>query len=132
MKYIRKINESSQMGKLAICITIPKSISWDEYKKELKEVEDGSHEMNFKVPNLPKNINVGDRCYLCYNGNIIGWMKISSLGTKKFNSTVGGQYWEGKFISRSGKFNSIKPVPCQGFRGFKYIRYFGDTVILDK
>lgn len=44
----------------AICITIPKKIKWEDYKKELKAVEDGSQVLNFKVPNLPKDIKTSD------------------------------------------------------------------------
>lgn len=44
----------------AICITIPKKIKWEVYKKELKAVEDGSQVLNFKVPNLPKDIKTSD------------------------------------------------------------------------
>lgn len=60
----------------AICITIPKKIKWEDYKKELKAVEDGSQVLNFKVPNLPKDIKSIRRCYLCYDGKIIGWHNI--------------------------------------------------------
>ncbi len=108
----------------AICITIPKSIKWEDYCKELDAVKDWSQEMNFKVPFLPKDIKVGDRCYLCYCGNIIGWMTISSLGEKSFNCTTNGTDWSGKFISRSGPFHRLDaPIPCKGFRGFRYIEY---------
>ena len=110
--------------KTAICITIPKSIKWDDYKKEIDAVADWSQEMNFKVNNLPTKVKPGDRCYLCYDGNIIGWMTISSLGEKQFQCTTTGKDWEkGNYISRSGPFHKINPVPCKGFRGFKYLTY---------
>lgn len=63
----------------AICITIPKKIKWEDYKKELKAVEDGSQVLNFKVPNLPKDIKNIRRCYLCYDGKIIGWHNIVDM-----------------------------------------------------
>ena len=47
--------------KTAICITIPKSIKWDDYKKEIDAVADWSQEMNFKVNNLPTKVKPGDR-----------------------------------------------------------------------
>ena len=51
-------------------------------------------------------------------------MRISYLGPKNFNSTVGGQHWEGLFISRTGPLNKLKyPIPCKGFRGYKYINF---------
>lgn len=111
-------------NKTGICITIPKTIKWEDYQKELDAVADYSQEMNFKVPFLPKNIKVGDRCYLCYNGYIIGWMQISSIGSKSFDCTTTGKAWSGNFISRSGPFHKLKtPIPCKGFRGFKYVTY---------
>lgn len=115
----------SEKGKnLGICITIPKTIKWEDYQKELDAVADYSQEMNFKVPFLPKDVKVGDRCYLCYNDEIIGWMTISSLGPKSFDCTTTGKEWEGNFISRSGPFHKLKtPTPCKGFRGFRYVNY---------
>ena len=32
----------------AICITIPKSIKWEDYRKELDAVKDWSQEMKFQ------------------------------------------------------------------------------------
>lgn len=110
--------------KLGVCITIPKDIEWPDYEKELKAVEDYSQEMNFKVPFLPNKVAVGDRCYLCYRGNIVGWMEITSMGEKSFDCTTTGKEWAGKFISRSGPFHKLKnPIPQEGFRGFRYVKY---------
>ena len=109
-------------SKIGICITIPKTIKWEDYQKELDAVADYSQEMNFKVPFLPKNIKIGDRCYLCYNGNIIGWMEISNIQRLEgFTCTTTGESWAGgNYISRSGPFHKLKtPIPCKGFRGFK-------------
>ena len=125
-------NEELKDSNTAICITIPKTVKWEDYQKELDEVKDGKYEMNFKVPVLPKKVFVGDRCYLCYNGNVIGWMKISSMGPKKFTSTTDGKSWTGNFISRTGEFHKIKPVPCKGFRGYKYITYYGDNIVFEQ
>ena len=109
-----------------IIITIPKSVNWADYQKELDAVADGSQEMNFKVANLPNpdRVKVGNRCYLCYDGNIVGWMTITSMGPKKFDCTTTGKEWEGKFISRSGEFHKLDTfIPCKGFQGWRYINY---------
>jgi len=112
------------VNKIGICITIPKDIEWSEYQRELDAVADYSNEINFKVNCLPKNVQVGDRCYLCYRGNIIGWMEISSMGPKEFDCSTTGKHWCGNFISRSGPFHKLKvPTPCSGFRGFRYVDY---------
>ena len=120
---ILESNEEKQ-NKIGLVITIPKSVKWEDYQKELNAVADGRQEMNFKVPTLPKKVNVGDRCYLCYNGYIIGWMTISSMGPKTFKCTTNGTDWTGNFVSRSGKFHRLdNPIPCKGFQGYKYIEY---------
>ncbi|MFW6233307.1 MAG: hypothetical protein ACOC3Z_01445 [Nanoarchaeota archaeon] len=103
-----------------IIITLPSSIRWEEYEKELNWVKDGKNVLNFKVNHFPKLAKVGDKCYLNYKGNIIGWMYITGLSEKEFTCDVTGKVWKGKFIERSGKFNKIKPLPMKGFQGFRY------------
>lgn len=115
---------------IGLLITLPSSIQWSDYEKELDEVKDGDKEMNFKVPTLPKKVTTGDRCYLCYRGNIVGWMTISSIGEKSFVCETTGKPYSGKFVSRSGKFHKINPLKCKGFQGFRYIDYQGDAINL--
>ena len=105
-----------------VIITIPKSIKWEDYLKEIKTVENGTQEMNYKVPTCPKDVNPGDKCYLVYDGYIRGWMTISNVGKKnEFNCTTTGSYWkEGYYISRTGKFHYLKnPIPMKGFMGYR-------------
>lgn len=101
-----------------IVITIPKSIKWEDYEKELKKAEQGEI-LNFKVKNFPK-VSTGSKCYILYDGNIIGYMFISGLSKKKFKCSTTGKVWEGKFIERTGKFHKIPPIPMKGFQGFRY------------
>jgi hypothetical protein len=112
----------SNMGK-NIVITIPKSTPWETYRKELDAVRNGSSVMNFKVPVLPKLTEVGDRCYLVYDGQVVGWMKIAEIGTKDFVCGVTGNHWQGNFISRTGEMHYLKAknkVLMKGFQGFRY------------
>jgi hypothetical protein len=102
-----------------IIITIPKTIVWSEYEKELNVVSNYSQVMNFKVNAFP-NTKKGNKCYLCYSGNIIGWMEIVGLSEKEFNCSTTGKNWKGKFIERSGPFHKISPIPMKGFQGFRY------------
>lgn len=106
-----------------ICITLPKTIKWSDYEKELKKVKDYSQSINFKVPFLPIKTNQGDKCFLCYNNQIIGYQRIVGLmDDKKFKCSITGKAWEGKFIVRSGPFVKLNnPIPCKGFQGFKYV-----------
>lgn len=111
--------------RLGMCITIPKTIKWSDYEKELKAVEDGTQEMNYKIPTVPKDVHVGDRCYVCHDGYIKGWMKISNIGKRSgFNCTTTGKEWnEGCYVSRTGKFHYLdRPVPMKGFMGYRIIK----------
>jgi len=122
---IRYLKESQVEGRIiGIVITIPKSIKWSDYEKELLAVADGRKEMNFKVPTLPRKIKEGDRCYLCYNGNIMGWMSITSIGRKSFVCDTTNKAWsDGYYVSRSGKFHYLpQPIPCHGFQGYRYVK----------
>lgn len=108
----------------SIIITIPKNINWKDYEKELKAVEDGKMEMHYKVHVLPRDVNVGDRCYVCHDGFVRGWMKISHIGPiNGFRCTTTGKDWDGgNYISRTGKFHYLKnPYPMKGFMGFRKV-----------
>ena len=112
------------MTKKAICITIPKTVSWETYKKELAKVEDESQIMNFKIPTYPKEVSAGDRCYIVHNGYIKGWMKIFNIVKRdSFECTTTGKNWnDGIYIQRTGKFHPLETeVPMKGFKGYKYI-----------
>ena len=112
-----------QVKRNALLITLPSSIKWEDYEKELKAVEDESQVMNFKVPFLPKNIHHIKRVYLVYKGNIVGWQKFVGTSDKPFKCTTTDKNWEGKFIQRTGQFHKIEPIPCVGFQGFRYYGY---------
>ena len=118
------MKNNENIKEIGICITIPKTIKWEDYKKELDAVADWSQVMNFKVSNTPTKIKKGCRVYLCYNGNIIGWQTFVGIYKGDFTCTTTGKEWKGCFIQRSGPFHYLKtPIPCKGFRGFKYVNY---------
>lgn len=123
-KYKKRLNELAGISEdngLDIIVTIPKSIQWKDYEKELISVEDYKQVMNFKVNNFPKT-KVGSKCYLLYNGFIIGWMEIVGISEKEFTCSTTGIKWKGKFIERSGPFHKIQPIQMKGFQGFRYFK----------
>lgn len=109
--------------KNALLITLPSSIEWDDYEKELKAVEDESQVMNFKVPFLPKNTHHIKRVYLIHRGYIVGWQKFAGTSDKPFKCSVTGKNWDDKFIQRTGPFHKIEPIAYKGFQGFRYYNY---------
>jgi hypothetical protein len=120
-EFIKEILRESLQNDRDIIITLPKSVKWSDYEKELKVVDDFSEVMNFKVNHFPKT-KIGSKCYLVYNGYIIGWMKIVGMSEKEFNCSTTGKKWNGKFIERSGPFHKIEPIPMKGFQGFRYMK----------
>ena len=52
----------------ALLITLPSSIKWEDYEKELDNVKDEKQVMNFKVPVLPKDTKEIERVYLIHKG----------------------------------------------------------------
>ena len=109
-----------------ICITIPATIDWNDYQKEIDQVKDYKQVMNYKCNRLPSKADRSNikKCYLCYKGNVIGWMEVVGfVEDYKFDCTTTGNNWSGNFIQRSGPFHRIDPIPMKGFRGFRYVDF---------
>ena len=114
------VNEWKNAVPIGIIITIPKSTSWSEYRRELDAALDGAV-MNYKMSSFPK-VKIGDLCYVCHDGFVKGHMKISGMGEKEFTCTTTGNNWAGKFLERTGQFYHVKDVhPMKGFQGFRYV-----------
>lgn len=102
-----------------IVITLPASIEWEDYQKELDAVAGGRGVLRFKVSNFPtepiKN------CYLVWRGYVRGYMWVSGYLTGRFTCETTGKEWNGKFIERCGPFHKLKkPIEMRGFQGWRY------------
>ena len=107
-------------------LTIPKSVRWEDYQKELETVADGSSVMNYRTRYFPKGMKAGDRCYLVWDGQVRGWMKIVGLvdANTPWRCTTTGKTWPaGKYIQRSGPFHEVDGPAMVGFRG---VRQYAD------
>lgn len=106
-----------------IIVTLPQDTRWVDYEKELAAVADGSQTLNFKVPVLPNQCKVGDRCFIAHQGVVRGFHIVTGLGVVNFTCTTTGRHWSGNAIQRSGPFTRFRPpfIPCDGFRGFRYV-----------
>ena len=102
-------------------ITVPKTTEWNDYQKEIDLVEDFSHIMNYRVPHFPKDMKVGDRCFVLWNGKVRGWMEICDLQeTGSWECASTGKQWPaGKYIVRSGPFYIVDGPDMSGFRGIR-------------
>lgn len=107
-----------------IIVTLPSSIEWEDYQKELDAVKDGKLVMNFKVPFLPKKDMRSqiDKCWLVWRGHIVGWQQVCGfVDGGSFDCTTTGEHWDGCFIQRTGPFHPLdEPVEMKGFQGWRY------------
>ena len=103
-------------------VTVPKTILWENYLKELKTVEDGTQVLNYRVRFFPKEMKVGDRCFIVHDGSVRGWMSIVGLRhlEKPWQCTTTKIMCpSGNYIQRSGKFNEVRNRLMVGFRGLR-------------
>lgn len=104
-------------------ITIPKSIKWDDYRRELTAVEnDPEAVMNFRVPHRPLQMQPGDRMFVAHDGFVRGWMTISDIVVRSagFRCTTTDAWWPaGVYVQRKGRFTYVDPIPMRGFQGYR-------------
>jgi len=108
---------------VSFIVTVPKTVSWTEYKKELETVKDGGQVLRYKTRYFPKEMSIGDRLYIYHDGYVRGYMLISGLIDldEPWVCTTTGQQWpSGKYIERTGEFLHLNtPVSFKGFRGVR-------------
>ena len=103
-------------------LTVPKTMDWDEYQRELGAVADGSMTLNYRVRYFPKGMASGDRCYVVHDGRVRGWMKIVGMEDypQDWTCTTTGRVWPaGKYLQRSGPFHPVDGPAMTGFRGVR-------------
>lgn len=107
-----------------IIVTLPSSIEWTDYEKELDAVKDRKSVLNFKVPFLPKAAarDKIERCWLVWRGHIVGWQAVCGfVEAGSFVCDVTDKKWDGNFIQRTGPFHALdNPVEMRGFQGWRY------------
>lgn len=103
-------------------ITIPKTIAWKDYQRELATVADRTQVMNYRVRFIPKDMSEGDRCFIVHDGRVRGWMEIVGLiaRAEPWTCTTTGTRWPaGNYIQRSGPFTLVDGPEYTGFRGVR-------------
>lgn len=103
-------------------ITIPKTVKWEEYERELQSVADGDLALNYRTRYFPKEMKVGDRCYVVWNGRVRGWMTVVGMVEHPAPwvcQTTGNIWAAGKYIQRSGEWHPVNGPAMAGFRGIR-------------
>jgi len=120
-KTLKQILEEIFRNERSLIVTLPSSVNWADYERELRKVANYKHVLNFKVHNFPKGIHEGDKCYVVHDGFVKGWMEIVGFSEEPFTCSTTNKQWCGKFIQRSGPFHYLKEtIPYKGFQGFRY------------
>lgn len=106
-------------------VTLPQTVEWEDYEKELKAVEKskypGDPVMNYRLPYKPK-AQPGDRCFVVWRGKIRGWMNIVGVQhyPEGFQCTTTGNFWKpGWYLQRAGWFCEQDGPEMKGFRGLR-------------
>lgn len=105
-----------------IMITIPKTVDWEEYEKELQASKEGDM-LNYRLGNMnPKNLKSGDRCYVVHRGILRGYhIVVDVVWLPNFTCSITGKIWlSGYYVRRTGEFHNVEPEKVTGFRGFRY------------
>lgn len=106
-----------------IVVTIPKTRKkiWLE---EIKDANENDLELLFALPTLPKMATKGDKCYVCLDGQVIGYHTIKDIKwVNGFTCETTGKYWmAGVYAIRSGSSWTPldDPIQMKGFQGFRY------------
>lgn len=103
-------------------VTVPQTVAWSDYTRELAAVEDGHAVMNYRLPHVPKDLRVGDRCYIVHAGQVRGWMAIVGRQVQHapWRCSTSGRTWPaGVYIQRSGPFHPTNGPAMVGFRGIR-------------
>jgi len=103
-------------------ITLPQTVEWEDYQKELDFVEKEGGTLWYRVARVPRDLRRGDRVFLVWRGKVRGWMKAIHDGdySMGFFCQVTDRYWpEGWYVVREGKFHRVDGPEMKGFRGIR-------------
>jgi hypothetical protein len=103
-------------------ITLPQTVEWHDYERELAAVRDRTSVLNYRVHRPPKAMRAGDRCFLVWRGRVRGWMEIVGVveHPEGFTCQTTGAYWRpGTYVQRAGEFHVVDGPDIAGFRGVR-------------
>ena len=101
---LKLILEEILKKKRSLIITLPSYIKWEDYEKELRKAANYNYVLNFKVHNFPTGVHKGDKCYIVYNGYIIGFYTLAFV-----------DYKTGEFVSEKNNVKiKVEGLPDKG------------------
>ena len=106
-----------------LLVTWPKTKPLSSYLETLMWAEMGGDTINYRVSRLPTK--QADRCYVVYDGAIVGWSQVVGYSVRKDNEVWDydrQSYWVmGNYIVREPKWFPVeKPVAYKSFQGWRY------------
>jgi len=110
-----------------ITITIPKNQK-DSWLADILHLSKSENEqyLFFKIPVRPTSTQLGDKCYVIINNQIIGYHLIEDIiKSNGFVCQTSGKQWPpGIYIVRKSTTWVLleKPIPGTSHRGFRYFK----------
>lgn len=103
-------------------ITVPRTVSWIRFEREMDAIADGSRVKSYRVRRIPKGLQVGDRLFVVWTGRVRGWLRVvgweGHVRTWQCHST--GAVWPaGEYIQCHGPFYKVEGPEMRGFRGIR-------------
>jgi len=112
-------------------VTVPKTVKWEDYEKELLAAESCEVTLRYRVRYRPKGMGVHQRLYILWDGRVRGWMHITGINYTPvgFICTTTGKSWPPSwYIERTGPFYKVEGPKMKGFRGVRRFNFVGSIL----
>ncbi len=104
-------------------VTVPKTVNWDEYLKELHSSFVARQSIFFRIPHKVDVVYQETKCFVVYDGAVRGFMFALTCDKNPvgFTCFYTGKKWPpGIYIERIPQMAFLrKPIPMRGFRGIR-------------
>lgn len=111
----------------AILVTVPKS-ERKNIAAEEKAMGEETCTQFWSMKRKPKHVGVGDRIYFIEDGNITSYHLVDDIQDGKMHCDITDRDWNGCNFLLGPLVMLTSPMPCKGFRGFRYI---GDDMLAE-
>jgi hypothetical protein len=105
-------------------ITLPQTVRWEDYEKELESALWGGAHLNYRVPR-PVGVEMNDRIFVVWRGRVRGWMRAVGCAhfAEGFRCMDTGANWPaGYYVQRTGAFHKVDGPEMKGFRGIRRMK----------
>lgn len=106
-----------------IIVTIPKKmlaqVEEEERQAEAARLRGEEIYYFWKLGQVPKHLNIGNRCYFVWDGAMRAYHKVVGLA-KDMTCQTTGTFYPGLSVVLDPVIHEIEPIPMKGFQGYRY------------